>query len=116
VPKYLTTKFAVCGLVFLLAAVSSFVAYAGDVKVGAGLAEKCQTCHGLDGLSKIAEAPNIAGQNEQYLIKQLTAFKSGERQNELMSIVAPTLSEKDIEDLASYYSSIEIKVVSIPRK
>ena len=110
------SKVADCGLVFHLVAFSSLVAYAGDVKIGAGLAEKCQTCHGLDGLSKIVEAPNIAGQNEQYLIKQLTAFKSGERQNELMSVVAPTLSEKDIEDLASYYSAIEIKVVSIPGK
>ena len=63
-----------------------------------------------------AEAPNIAGQNEQYLIKQLTAFKNGERQNEMMSLVAPSLSDKDIENLASYYSAIEIKVVSVPGK
>jgi cytochrome c553 len=89
---------------------------AGDVKAGAIVAEKCQACHGLDGLSKIAEAPNIAGQSEQYLIKQLTAFKNGERQNEMMSLVAPDLSDKDIEDLASYYSGIEIKVMSIPGK
>ena len=89
-------------------------AHAGDVKIGAELAKKCEACHGLDGLSKIAEAPNIAGQSEQYLIKQLTAFKTGERQNEMMSIVAPTLSEKDIEDLASYYSAIEIKVGKLP--
>ena len=100
----------------LLSVASAVDAQAGDVKAGAGLAEKCQTCHGLDGLSKIAEAPNIAGQNEQYLIKQLTAFKSGERQNEMMSLVAPALSDRDIEDLASYYSAIEIKVVNVPAK
>ena len=102
------------GLALLLGAGSAPKSFAGDVKAGAVLADKCQTCHGLDGLSKIAEAPNIAGQNEQYLIKQLTAFKNGERQNEMMSLVAPNLSDREIEDLAGYYSAIEIKVVSIP--
>ena len=104
------------GFALILSAMSAPHARAGDVTAGAGLAEKCQTCHGLDGISKIVEAPNIAGQNEQYLIKQLSAFKSGERHNEMMSLVAPALSDKDIEDLASYYSSIEIKVVSVPTK
>jgi cytochrome c553 len=104
------------GFAALLCAGSGWEALAGDVKAGAAVAEKCQACHGLDGLAKIEEAPNIAGQNELYLIKQLTAFKRGERQNEMMSLVAPDLSDKDIEDLASYYSAIEIKVVSIPGK
>ena len=104
------------GFALLLSAASTVEARAGDIKAGAELAQKCQNCHGLDGLSKIVEAPNIAGQNEQYLIEQLTAFKSGERHNEMMSLVAPTLSDKDIEDLASYYSAIEIKVLNVPAK
>ena len=107
-------KVANVGFVVLVLGASEVAASAGDVKAGAALAEKCQACHGLDGLSKIAEAPNIAGQSEQYLIEQLTAFKTGERHNEMMAIVAPTLSDKDIEDLASYYSAIEIKVGRIP--
>jgi cytochrome c553 len=111
-----TTKVANVGFVVVVLGASQVAAYAGDVKAGAALAEKCQACHGLDGLSKIVEAPNIAGQNEQYLIEQLTAFKTGERHNEMMAIVAPTLSDKDIEDLASYYSAIEITVGKIPGK
>ena len=91
-----------------------FGARAGDIKLGATLANKCEVCHGLDGLAKIVEAPNIAGQNEQYLIKQLTAFKSGDRRNEMMSVVVTTLSDKDILDLAAYYSAIEIKVEKVP--
>ena len=59
----------------------------GDVKTGRQKAEACEVCHGLDGLAKIAEAPNLAGQNEGYLIEQITAFKAGTRQNEMMSIV-----------------------------
>ena len=111
-----TTKVATVGFVVLVSVASQVAAYAGDVKAGADLARKCEACHGLDGLSKIAEAPNIAGQSEQYLIEQLTAFKTGERHNEMMAIVAPALSDKDIEDLASYYSAIEITVGKIPGK
>jgi len=100
-------------LVFLLACHGG--AYAqGDMKAGRETARKCETCHGLDGLSKIAEAPNLAGQTEPYLIEQLNAFKSGERKNDMMSVVAPTLSPKDIEDLAAYYSAIEIAVKKLP--
>jgi cytochrome c553 len=86
----------------------------GDVNAGREKAQKCEACHGLDGLSKIAEAPNLAGQNEQYLIEQLNAFKTAERKNEMMSLVAPTLSPKDIEDLAIYYSAIEITIKKLP--
>ena len=110
------TKVAKIGFVMLVLAASYDAARAGDVKAGAALAEKCEACHGLDGLSKIGEAPNIAGQSEQYLIEQLNEFKTGERHNEMMAIVAPSLSDKDIEDLASYYSAIEIKVGKIPAK
>jgi cytochrome c553 len=86
----------------------------GDIKAGREKAQKCEACHGLDGLSKVVEAPNIAGQTESYLISQLEAFRSGERHNEMMSLVAPTLSPKDIEDLAAYYAAIEITVGKIP--
>src|SRR5271170_1411461 len=110
------TKVAKIGFVMLVLGASLAAAHAGDIKAGAAPAEKCQACHGLDGLSKIAEAPNIAGQSEQYLIEQLNAFKTGERQNEMMAIVSPRLSDEDIEDLASYYSAIEITVGKIPAR
>jgi cytochrome c553 len=86
----------------------------GDVKAGRATAQKCEACHGLDGLAKIAEAPNLAGQNAQYLIEQLNAFKSAERKNDMMSLIAPTLSPRDIEDLAAYYSAIEISIKKLP--
>ena len=83
----------------------------GDAKAGRAKAESvCAVCHGVDGLSKIPEAPNIAGQNENYLIEQLTAFKSGERKNEMMSVVSQALSDDDIQNLAAFYSGIEISV------
>ena len=87
---------------------------AGDIKAGREAAEKCAICHGFDGRGKIAEAPNIAGQNERYLIEQLSAFKTGDRKNEMMSIVIQQLSPDDIENLAAYYSAIEVTVGKIP--
>ena len=74
----------------------------------------CQACHGIDGLSKVPDAPNIAGQTEPYLVAQLQAFKSGARKNDAMSVVAPSLSDQDIQDLATYYSAIEISIGKIP--
>lgn len=74
----------------------------------------CQACHGLDGLAKTPDAPNIAGQIEHYMVTQLQAYKTGARKNDAMSVVAPGLSDQDIEDLAAYYSAIEISIGKLP--
>ena len=89
-------------------------ASAGDVKAGRSKALACQACHGTDGISQVPDAPNIAGQTEPYLATQLRAFKSGSRKSEAMTLVASTLSDQDIDNLAAYFAAIEIKVVKIP--
>ena len=106
-------------VVQLLASASLFVAassasHAADAKAGRAKAMMCQACHGLDGLSKTPDAPNIAGQIEPYLVTQMQAFKSGTRKNDAMSVVAPSLSDKDIEDLAAYFAAIEISIGKLP--
>ncbi len=98
----------------LLIADSGAARAAGDIKAGREKALMCQACHGIDGMSKVPEAPNIAGQPEPYLAAQLQAFKSGARRNDAMSVVVQTLSEKDIDDLAAYFSAIEVKVIKLP--
>ena len=75
----------------------------------------CQTCHGLDGRAKIPEAPNLAGQSDVYLVKALKDYRSGARKNEMMALVAPTLKDNDIDDLAAYYSAIEVTVGPPPK-
>jgi cytochrome c553 len=113
----MTTRITIFALSFAFCVAGEGGADAqGDIKAGREKAQKCEACHGLDGLAKIAESPNIAGQNQQYLIEQLTAFKSGERKNDMMSLIAPALSDQDIEDLAAYYAAIEVKVGKIPDK
>jgi cytochrome c553 len=99
----------------LLTAALIAPAEAGDVAKGRKIAAvKCQMCHGLDGQAKLPEAPNLAGQTEQYILTQLKAFHDKTRQNDMMSLVAPTLSDDDIADLAAYYSAIEVKIVKVP--
>ena len=89
-------------------------AAAGDPAAGRQKALQCQACHGLDGLSKLPEAPNLAGQVEPYLVKSLTDYRDGGRKNEMMSVVAPNLTDDDIADLAAYYASIEVTVATPP--
>jgi cytochrome c553 len=80
------------------------------VAAGRKKAVACAACHGINGLSKNPEAPNLAGDNANYLIKQLKAFQSGTRQDEQMSIMAKGLSDEDMTDLAAWYSSLEVTV------
>jgi cytochrome c553 len=82
-------------------------AFAADLAAGRAKAVQCQACHGLDGMSKLPEAPNLAGQNEDYLVKALNDFKTGERKNEMMSTVVKPLSDTDIANLAAFYHSLK---------
>ncbi|MGH8713235.1 MAG: c-type cytochrome [Casimicrobiaceae bacterium] len=116
-PAHRARRTAALGLLCstsLLWAAAGGTCAAADVTAGRGKALMCQACHGIDGISKIPDAPNIAGQPEPYLAAQLKAFKSGVRKNDAMSLVAQALSDKDIDDLAAYFSAIEIQVVKIP--
>ena len=83
---------------------------AGDAKVGRKKAQMCSACHGIDGIAKIPIAPNIAGSPAMYLEKQLKAFRSEERKEENMNVVAKPLSDADIADLAAWYSGITVDV------
>ena len=79
-----------------------------DPIAGRQKAQVCQVCHGFDGIGTNPEVPNIGGESELYLMKQLEAFRNGERQHQQMSIIASGLSDEDIRDLADYYAAIEI--------
>lgn len=77
----------------------------GDPEAGRAVAGMCRTCHGLDGMSRMAQAPHIGGESQDYLAAQLRAFHSGERQHQMMSVVAASLSDAQIEDVAAWYAS-----------
>jgi cytochrome c553 len=104
----------IAGCALVLSAVSDGFA-SGDVAAGRQKALACQTCHGLDGKANIPEAPNLAGQSKVYLVKALKDYRSGARKNDMMSLVAPTLKDKDIDDLAAYYAAIEVRIGPPPK-
>ena len=95
-------------LVLALSLATGAPAHAGDVKAGRQKALQCQTCHGLDGLSKLPEAPNLGGQPEPFLVNALNDFRKGLRKNDMMTIVVEKLSDQDVADLAAYFAAIEV--------
>jgi cytochrome c553 len=70
----------------------------------------CSACHGVDGNSVITANPKLAGQHPEYLVKQLTEFKSGKRANAVMTGMASTLSDEDMKNLAAYFSNQKLKL------
>jgi len=84
----------------------------GDVKAGAQKIRtlQCQSCHGKEGLAKVAGAPNLAGQQQDYLIAALGAYRSGARKSDMMNTIAQPLKDADIADVTAYYAAIEVTV------
>jgi cytochrome c553 len=70
---------------------------------GATLALNCTMCHGAQGMSA-SNAPNLAGQYPEVIIKQLHDYKDGKRASAIMQALAAKLSDRDMTDLAAYYA------------
>src|SRR5687767_3559818 len=86
---------SVVGALIALALPAVAVA-AGNVADGKAKSVACQACHVA--ASTAGDTPRLAGQREAYIVKQLKAFKAGERKNPLMSAMATQLSDTDIEN------------------
>jgi cytochrome c553 len=78
---------------------------AGDVEAGKTKSAMCAACHGADGNSAAPNFPKLAGQHADYLAKQLSEFKSGQRKDATMNGMAAALSEQDMADLGAFYAS-----------
>ncbi|MFZ5476201.1 MAG: c-type cytochrome [Myxococcota bacterium] len=75
-----------------------------DAAEGAAKAAVCGGCHGVDGNSVVPNFPKLAGQQREYLVKQLVDFKSGARVDAMMAGMVAGLSEDDIRAITAYYS------------
>jgi cytochrome c553 len=95
------TLLAVCCLMVAMSAPAA----AGDAEAGKSKSQTCAACHGPDGNSSAADFPKIAGQHKDYLLKALKDYKSGARKNPVMAPLVANLTQRDMEDLAAYYSS-----------
>ncbi|PMJ94775.1 cytochrome c [Vibrio sp. 10N.261.55.A7] len=88
----------------------SGTAVAGDAAAGKVKSAICAACHGADGMAMIPGYPHLKGQNEQYLVSSIKAYKNKERnggQSAVMQPMAAMLSDEDIVNLAAYYSSLK---------
>lgn len=94
-------------LIVLLSLITINAWAAGDPEAGKAKSASCVACHGANGISPNDMWPNLAGQKEAYLIKQITAFREGDRQDPMMAPMVQPLSDQDIEDLAAYYSNLD---------
>jgi cytochrome c553 len=70
----------------------------------------CVACHGTNGYSSAPDAPHLAAQPAMYLAAQLKAFRDGTRKHEVMNVVAKSLKDADIDELATWYSEFRIEV------
>lgn len=92
-------------LTLLLCLLCANVFAAGDYKAGKIKAYTCTGCHGIIGYKNtypMYHVPKIGGQNKEYLVLALNAFKTGERKHKSMNLQAEALSQQDIEDIAVY--------------
>jgi|APFre7841882590_1041340.scaffolds.fasta_scaffold02272_3 cytochrome c553 len=79
----------------------------GDVAAGRKLADaECASCHGAKGISPNDTWPSLGGQNAAYLVRIMSAYKSGDQHDVIMTPLAQSLSDADIRNLAVYYAGM----------
>ena len=69
----------------------------------------CVACHSNDGSRGSPANPILQGQHAEYLVKQLTEFKAGQRNNPIMRGIASTLSADDMKNVAAFYATKQAK-------
>jgi cytochrome c553 len=77
----------------------------GNPIAGQSKSTLCQSCHGEDGLSMENLIPNLAGQYATYIAKELRNFQTGARKHPIMSVMAKTINDADLSDIAAYFAS-----------
>ena len=96
-------KVSVIALLCIL--ISSTAIAEGNPVAGKSKSLICSGCHMRDGNSKNPNYPILAGQGQDYLIKQLLDYKSGARKEEQMTPMAEAVSAEDVNDIAAYFST-----------
>ena len=106
----LPLSFALCMLVAGSAtAAEAKPAFKPDLVKGQALAATCLACHTADGSRGTPANPILQGQHPEYLVKQLTEFKSGKRKNAVMMGMAATLSDEDMRHVSAFYANKKAK-------
>lgn len=77
----------------------------GNPSAGREKAQVCAACHGQQGISAAPTFPNLAGQQPNYLFKQVVDIRDGVRPVPQMAGIVANLSDQDIADLAAYFAN-----------
>lgn len=99
--------YSIIGLTALFGASTAF---AGDAAAGKVKAAVCAACHGANGIAMMPGYPNLAGQNEAYLVSAMKAYRDKQRNggmSAVMQMQAASLSDDDMANLAAYFSSLK---------
>lgn len=84
---------------------------AGKLKVS----QICSNCHGLSGQATSGGSsvmvPNLTAQQKEYMIERLKDYRSGRIEHPQMSLIAKMLTDQDIQNVAAWYSGIEVTVI-----
>ncbi|MCW9014891.1 MAG: cytochrome c4 [Gammaproteobacteria bacterium] len=97
--KYLMAVFS------LILGVNATATAAGNAADGEAKSAMCAACHMADGNSIVDQFPKLAGQHEQYMVKQLIEFKTMQRKDDTMIGMSAALSEQDMADISAYYAA-----------
>ncbi|EIC28038.1 MULTISPECIES: c-type cytochrome [Methylomicrobium] len=107
-------KFLAVAVGIAMCGASAILHAEGNPRAGKDKAAACNSCHGDNGNSMAPNFPKLAQQHASYLAKQLLAFKSGARNDPMMSAMALPLSDGDMADIAAYYAAQKISANAMP--
>jgi cytochrome c553 len=75
----------------------------------------CAACHGQTGISTVPNYPILAGQHADYLKREIAEYKDGGRKNAIMSAMAATIKDSDVDALADYFSKMRPSLSTLRR-
>ena len=93
--------------VAITALVSSVAAASGDPEHGAVLSNTSMGSHGIPGYNNVYptySVPKLGGQNAEYLVSALKAYRAGDRQHPTMRAQAGPMTDQEIADIAAFFS------------
>lgn len=67
---------------------------------------ECMACHGDDGIAKDKDVPHLAGQNYEYLLKQMRDFRTGKRPHKEMRVMSRLMDDAEMQEIADFYARL----------
>ncbi len=104
------TRALMLSFAFVASSFAPVAAQAQDAKAGEQKVAMCMGCHNIIGYQasfpQVYKVPMIAGQDPKYIVTALTEYRTGDRKHPTMRAIAAALTDKDMADVAAFYSSL----------